>query len=123
MVQHEVAERFVAVSGDASYGLPSVITAIHARARLAFRVPPQVFYPVPRVDSAVVVMDRVSPPPGSEQAIALARAGFSQRRKMLRSSLASVVDDPEALLVAAGIDPTRRAESLTAADYLRLALV
>jgi 16S rRNA (adenine1518-N6/adenine1519-N6)-dimethyltransferase len=66
-------------------------------------------------------MDRVAAPSHSERAIELARAGFGQRRKMLRGSMASVVDDPVALLEAAGIDPTSRAEELSAADYLRLA--
>lgn len=121
MVQKEVARRFVAAPGSADYGLPSVVTAIHATSSVLFTVPAQVFYPPPRVESAVVAMDRVAAPSHSERAIELARAGFGQRRKMLRGSLASVVDDPVALLEAAGIDPTSRAEELTAADYLRLA--
>ena len=121
MVQKEVARRFVAAPGTPEYGLPSVVTRIHSKAALVFSVPPQVFYPPPRVESAVVVMDRVAAPSGAERAVELARAGFGQRRKMLRGSLASVADDPVALLEAAGIDPTSRAEELSAADYLRLA--
>lgn len=121
MVQKEVARRFVAAPGTPDYGLPSVIARIHSRASLVFPVPPQVFYPPPRVESAVVVMTRVTAPQGAERAIELARAGFGQRRKMLRGSLASVVDDPVALLKGAGIDPTSRAEELSASDYLRLA--
>jgi 16S rRNA (adenine1518-N6/adenine1519-N6)-dimethyltransferase len=121
MVQREVADRFVAHPGDAAYGLPSVVAALHSKARLVMRVPPQVFYPAPKVDSAVVVMDRAPADPSAERAVELARAAFSQRRKMLRSSLASVMDDPVTALTAAGIDPTARAETLSGDDYLRLA--
>lgn len=120
MVQREVAERFVASSGDTEYGLPSVVTALHSDASIAFAVPPQVFYPPPRVESAVVNMRRVPASAGVERAIELARAGFGQRRKMLRRSLASVLDSPVESLEKAGIDPTSRAEDLAPADYLRL---
>jgi 16S rRNA (adenine1518-N6/adenine1519-N6)-dimethyltransferase len=121
MVQREVAERFVARPGESAYGLPSVVVALHSEARLVMRVPPQVFVPAPRVESAVVTMDRIEASAFSERAVELARAGFSQRRKMLRSSLSSVLDDPVPSLEAAGIDPTARAENLSADDYLRLA--
>lgn len=121
MVQKEVAERFAASPGSDAYGLPSVVAGIHADASLGFSVPPQVFYPPPRVDSAVVVMTRKPAPPGAERAVDLARAGFGQRRKMLRRSLATVLGDPVAALEAAGIDPTDRAEDLTPDDFVRLA--
>lgn len=120
MVQREVAERFVAGPGSKEYGLPSVITALHGRARIAFKVAPQVFYPAPNVESAVVVIDRTQPPEKAEEAIALAAAGFGKRRKMLRGSLAAVLDDPVGTLGAAGIDPTARAEDLSADDFLRI---
>lgn len=123
MVQREVAERFVAAPGSGAYGLPSVIASIHTDARLAFTVPPQVFVPPPKVDSAVVVMDRKAAPPLADRAVKLARAGFGQRRKMLRGSLSTVLEEPAALLEAAGIDPTSRAEELTPEDFLRLARV
>ncbi|MEX1135214.1 MAG: 16S rRNA (adenine(1518)-N(6)/adenine(1519)-N(6))-dimethyltransferase RsmA [Acidimicrobiia bacterium] len=122
MVQREVAERFAAVPGSKNYGLPSVVAGIHAPARIAFFVPAQVFYPAPSVESAVVVMDRVPTPDGAARAIELAAAGFNQRRKMLRRSLAGVMEDPTATIRAAGLDPTARAEDLTPADFLRLAL-
>jgi len=121
MVQREVAERFVANPGTKDYGLPSVIGSIYAEARLAFRVPPQVFYPPPRVESAVVVLDRKPMPEYADAAVQLARAGFGQRRKMLRRSLQSVVTDPVSLLEQAGFDETARAENLLPSDYLRLA--
>jgi 16S rRNA (adenine1518-N6/adenine1519-N6)-dimethyltransferase len=121
MVQREVADRLVAFPGTPEYGLPTVVVGIHSRAHVAFKVPPQVFYPPPRVESAVVVLDRVEAPALSERAVEVARAGFAKRRKMLRSSLAGVVADPVALLGRAGIDPTRRPETLSPQDYLRLA--
>jgi 16S rRNA (adenine1518-N6/adenine1519-N6)-dimethyltransferase len=123
MVQREVAERFAAAPGSRDYGLPSVISGIHAPAVIAFRVPPQVFYPAPSVDSAVVIMDRVPAPPGADRAIELAAAGFNQRRKMLRRSLAEMFDDASGSLREAGLEPTSRAEDLAPADYLKLALV
>ena len=121
MVQREVAQRLVAGSGSGQYGLPSVVAGIHARGRLAFRVPPQVFYPVPKVESAVVVLDRAPAPQGSERAIEIAGAAFNQRRKMLRGSLAGIFEDPVMVLEGAGLDPTARAEDLSPSDYLRLA--
>jgi 16S rRNA (adenine1518-N6/adenine1519-N6)-dimethyltransferase len=121
MVQREVAERLVAEPGGGLYGIPSVVAGIHARSRLAFRVPPQVFYPPPKVESAVVVLDRAPAPEGAERAIEIAGVAFNQRRKMLRRSLAAVFEGPVSVLEAAGIDPTARAEDLSPADYLRLA--
>ena len=121
MMQREVAERLVARPGNRQYGLPSVVTGIHAVGRLAFTVPAQVFYPPPRVESAVIVLDRVAAPEGAERAIEIAAAGFNQRRKMLRGALAGVFDDPVEALVRTGIDPTARAEDLSPADYLALA--
>lgn len=123
MVQKEVARRFVAAPGSKDYGLPSVVAAIFTDASLAFTVPPQVFYPPPRVESAVVVMTRKAAPREADRAVTLARAGFGQRRKMLRGSLAGLFDDPESALRQAGIEPTKRAEDLGADDYLRLASV
>jgi len=123
MVQLEVARRLVAGPGSKEYGLPSVIVRLHARARIEFTVSPQVFVPPPRVTSAVVRLDRVEAPAAADRAVELAAAGFGQRRKMLRRSLASVLADPEAGLAAAGIDGTARAEDLDVADWLRLAEV
>ncbi len=123
MVQVEVAERLVASPGTGEYGIPSVITQIHADARLAFRVPSQVFFPAPKVESAVVAIERVPAPEFAERAIELARRAFGQRRKMLRRSLSSLLEDPVGALERASIDPTSRAEQLSPDDYLRLATV
>lgn len=121
MVQREVGERFVAGVGHHEYGVPSVVVGVHAEASILFRVPPQVFYPAPRVESVVVGIDRRPAPPHAEAAIELARAAFSQRRKMIRSSLARAVPDLGAVLERAGLDPSARAEDLSPSDYLRLA--
>lgn len=121
MIQHEVADRFLAKPGTRTYGVPSVVIGLHARGRLAFRVSPSVFVPPPRVGSAVVELDRVPAPEGAESAIELAAAAFGQRRKMVRRSLTGVFADPDGALRAAGIDPTSRAEVLSVDDYLALA--
>lgn len=123
MVQNEVARRLAASVGSDDYGLPSVVVGIHGVARLAFTVAPQVFYPPPRVESAVVVIERGETPTHSSRAVELARAGFGQRRKMLRGSLSGILTEPEATLEKAGISPTSRAEDLAAEDYLRLAAI
>ncbi|MGH8958074.1 MAG: 16S rRNA (adenine(1518)-N(6)/adenine(1519)-N(6))-dimethyltransferase RsmA [Acidimicrobiia bacterium] len=121
MVQQEVGERLTAGVGDSAYGLPSVVTGLHADSRVAFKVGPQVFFPAPRVDSVVVTLHRRPAHVLSERAIELAAAGFGQRRKMLRGSLASKLENPIAALERAGFDPRLRAEDLRPFDFLRLA--
>ncbi|HJU52588.1 MAG TPA: 16S rRNA (adenine(1518)-N(6)/adenine(1519)-N(6))-dimethyltransferase RsmA [Acidimicrobiia bacterium] len=121
MVQQEVGERLIARVGDNAYGLPSVVTGLHAEGRIAFKVGPQVFFPTPRVDSVVVTLHRRPAHDLSERAIELAAAGFGQRRKMLRGSLASKLGNPVAVLEKAGFDPRLRAEELSPLDFLRLA--
>ncbi|HUU61446.1 MAG TPA: 16S rRNA (adenine(1518)-N(6)/adenine(1519)-N(6))-dimethyltransferase RsmA [Acidimicrobiia bacterium] len=123
MLQREAVERLAAPPGSRTYGLPSVVVQLHGRVKIAFRVPPTVFLPPPKVESAVVVIHRQPAHPSTERAIALAAAAFGQRRKMLRRSLASVLTDPAAALAAAGLEATRRAEDLAPEDYLRLAEV
>lgn len=121
MVQLEVAQRMAAPAGSRAYGLPSVIGGLHSDLKVAFRVPPHVFYPPPPVESAVVRVVRKDAPLGAARAIELAAAGFGQRRKMLRGSLSVILPNAEEALRSAGIDPTKRAEDLSPADYLRLA--
>jgi len=122
MVQREVAERLVAGPGDDAYGLPSVKVAYHAESRMVGRVPPSVFLPRPNVDSALVEVVRRPRPAvdaDPERLFTLVRAGFGQRRKMLRRSLAGLVD--EAAIEAAGVDPTERAEQLGLEQWAALA--
>lgn len=121
MVQREVADRLLAHAGTKTYGLPSVTTGLHAVGRIAFSVPRQVFEPVPRVDSAVIVLNRVEAPPFAARAVEIAAAGFGQRRKMLRRSLSSILANTEAILNEAGIDPTTRPEQLDPLDFVRIA--
>jgi len=113
MVQLEVADRLVAGPGEDAYGLPSVKVAYHAEARKVGRVPPSVFLPRPRVDSALVEVVRRPEPAVDADPGALfevVRAGFAHRRKMLRGALRGLVDEEG--LAAAGVDPTARAEKL-----------
>lgn len=121
VVQREVAERMLALPESKIYGLPSVLVGLHARGAIAFTVSPQVFEPQPKVESAVIVLDRIEPDPYAPRAITIAAAAFGQRRKMLRRSLSSVLDDPVATIVSAGIDPTLRAEDLAPEEYVAIA--
>lgn len=123
MVQKEVADRLVAVPGSKSYGVPSIVAALHAETRLAFTVPPDVFFPMPAVASAVVELVRKPAPAYAEEAIELAATVFQQRRKMLRRSLADLLDNPTDTLAAAGIEATARPEDLSAAEFVHLAEV
>jgi 16S rRNA (adenine1518-N6/adenine1519-N6)-dimethyltransferase len=118
MVQREVGERLAAAPGDAAYGLPSVKVAYWADASIAGRVPATVFVPQPRVESALVSIVRrpgVGAPP--DRLFELARAGFGQRRKMLRRSLGLSED----VFDCAGVRPDARAEELGVEEWARLA--
>ena len=122
MVQREVAARLVARPGDAAYGLPSVKVSYHAEARTVGRVPPSVFLPRPRVESALVEIVRRPAPlvdVDPQVLFGVVRAGFGQRRKMLRRSLRNLIDE-EGLIVA-GVDPTARAEDLGLDDWAAVA--
>ena len=129
MLQKEVAERVAAAPGSKTYGALSVLTQVAASARLAFSVPPGAFSPPPQVDSAVLYlrMHREPPVPVADPArfAAVVRAAFSQRRKSLANALAAglAVSAESARRQAelAGIDPGRRAETLSLAEFARLA--
>ncbi len=122
LVQREVAERLAAGPGDAAHGIPSVKTAWWASASVAGRVPPTVFHPRPRVDSALITLERHEPPGDDalrRRVFTLVDAGFGQRRKMLRRSLADLVE--ASVFEVAGVAPTARAEELALDDWVRLA--
>jgi 16S rRNA (adenine1518-N6/adenine1519-N6)-dimethyltransferase len=127
LLQREVAERLAAPAATRDYGLLSVLLQRHAEVRVARRVPPGAFWPPPKVESAVVCA-AFRPPaePVVDEARfrRLVKAGFGQRRKTLRNALeAGKVAPPEALaaaLLAAGIDPGRRGETLTVAEWAAL---
>ena len=123
MFQKEVADRILAAPGSKTYGRLSVIAQAASRPRRAFDLPARAFTPPPKVASSVVAFD---PAPARLSDIGalerLTQAAFSQRRKMLRSSLKPLWgDETETRLSAAQIEPTRRAEELSVADFLRLA--
>jgi 16S rRNA (adenine1518-N6/adenine1519-N6)-dimethyltransferase len=126
MFQREVAERIVAAPGSKAYGRLAVIAQWRTRPRLLFTVKPEAFTPAPSVASAIVEftpIERPTPECRVQTLGAVTAAAFGQRRKMLRQSLRSLTVDPEALLAAAGITPTLRAEALAVRDFARLAYV
>jgi 16S rRNA (adenine1518-N6/adenine1519-N6)-dimethyltransferase len=132
MVQAEVADRMCAPPGSRTYGIPSAKLAWFATARRAGSVGRAVFWPVPRVDSGLVEIARLTPDEaarvrgtaGRTETFAVIDAAFSQRRKTLRSALAAWAGSPaaaETALRAAGVDPTLRGEALGVADFARIA--
>ncbi|MFM7059865.1 MAG: 16S rRNA (adenine(1518)-N(6)/adenine(1519)-N(6))-dimethyltransferase RsmA [Actinomycetes bacterium] len=125
MVQREVGERMAAGVGGKEYGSVSVRLAFHGRARIVGTVAPSVFLPPPKVDSALVRIDRhaVAPVavPSYAALAAVVTAGFAQRRKMLRRALVPLLGDRTIpVLEAAGIDPAARAETLDLAAFAAL---
>lgn len=127
MVQAEVADRLVAPPGSRTYGVPSAKVAWYADARRAGSVGRAVFWPVPRVDSALVALERRDPPATTAtraQTFAVVDAAFAQRRKTLRAALAGLAgsgDAAEAAIAGAGLDPSVRGERLAVDDFARIA--
>jgi 16S rRNA (adenine1518-N6/adenine1519-N6)-dimethyltransferase len=123
MFQREVAERIVAERGSKSYGRLSVLVQWRCEARILFDVNASAFVPPPKVTSSVVrLLPRPQPAPCDRKLLEKAtQAAFGQRRKMLRQSLRSLGTDASALISAAGLDPTARAEDLAVADFVSLA--
>jgi 16S rRNA (adenine1518-N6/adenine1519-N6)-dimethyltransferase len=121
MFQKEVGLRIVAREDDDHYGRLGVLCGWRTQAHMAFDVPPQAFTPPPKVTSSVVhLIPRAEPLPcdvGKLERVTL--AAFGQRRKMLRQSLKPL--GGEALLAKAGIDPARRAETLSVDEFCRIA--
>jgi len=139
MVQAEVADRMSAPPGSRTYGVPSVKLAWYAEVRRAGSVPRSVFWPVPRVDSGLVVFARhpgavpggtsqgAGPDgcPSRDEVFAVVDAAFAQRRKTLRAALAPWAGSApraERVIRAAGVDPALRGESLGVAEFARIAL-
>src|SRR5262249_18266951 len=125
MFQREVAERVVSTPGNKSYGRLSVLSGWRTEAKILFDVPRSAFVPPPKVTSSVVRLTPRQVPLLCESA-ALQRvteAAFGQRRKMLRQSLKTLGADTGALLAAAGIEPTARAEQIPVEGFVALANV
>ena len=120
MFQNEVAERIAAKSGDKSYGRLSVLSNWRCNTSIKMKLNPEVFYPPPKVTSAVVHIEALKSPKfeanltSLEKVVAMA---FNQRRKMLRSSLKKLSPNIEKILTDLNIDPAARAENLSIEEY------
>jgi 16S rRNA (adenine1518-N6/adenine1519-N6)-dimethyltransferase len=124
MFQREVAERIVAKPDSDAYGRLSVLAQWRTRGKILFDVSPRAFTPPPKITSAIVRIEPLAEPVAPCELRDLEKvteAAFGQRRKMLRQSLKQIAPDAETLLTAAGIDPTRRAETLSIAEFAALA--
>jgi 16S rRNA (adenine1518-N6/adenine1519-N6)-dimethyltransferase len=123
MFQREVAERIVATSGSKSYGRLSVLVGWRSEARIRFDVAGRAFVPPPKVTSSLVeLVPRKKPLVCERRALErVTEAAFGQRRKMLRQSLKSLGTEPLALLEAARIEPTARAEDVPVEGFVALA--
>jgi 16S rRNA (adenine1518-N6/adenine1519-N6)-dimethyltransferase len=122
MVQQEAGERLAAAAGDSAYGAVSVRVALRANASVVGQVSPSVFYPRPRVSSALVAIERVDHDIKTDveaELKELLRIAFNQRRKMLRKSLRGRVD--EEAIKRANIAPTSRPEELNLSSWVALA--
>ncbi len=124
MFQQEVAQRIVAGAGGSAYGRLAVLAQWRAEARLAMKVHRSAFTPPPKVMSAIVHVEPAAMPSGVSARMLerLTEAAFGQRRKMLRQSVKSVPGALDAL-AALGIDPQRRAETLTVREFVEVARI
>jgi 16S rRNA (adenine1518-N6/adenine1519-N6)-dimethyltransferase len=124
MFQREVAERIVADESDPKdYGRLGVLCGWRTEARILFDVPPSAFVPPPKITSSIVQLTpRQEPLQTRIGALeAVTRAAFGQRRKMLRQSLKSIAPDPSAIIAAAGLEETIRAENVPVEGFVALA--
>ncbi|MBF9041605.1 16S rRNA (adenine(1518)-N(6)/adenine(1519)-N(6))-dimethyltransferase RsmA [Rhodobacterales bacterium LSUCC0387] len=124
MFQREVAERIVAREGSKAYGRLAVLAQWRCEARIALNLPPEAFTPPPKVSSAVVHLTALEAPkfPANQKVLerVVAKA-FNQRRKMLRASLKGLCPDIEDRILAAGLRPTDRAETVSLEGFCALA--
>lgn len=122
MVQKEVADRLCAQPGTKTYGTPSVKLAWYGESQRAGLIGRNVFWPAPNVDSALVYFERNNEIREDEQerekVFKIIDAAFQQRRKTLHSALKGIISNESYDI--AGIDPTRRGETLTCAEFLAL---
>ncbi len=124
MFQREVAERIVAKPGSKAYGRLALLAGWRCDARIVMNLPPEAFTPPPKVSSAVIHLTALPEPKFPADAktleMVVARA-FNQRRKMLRAALKGLAPDIEDRLIAAGIKPTDRAETIELERFCALA--
>jgi 16S rRNA (adenine1518-N6/adenine1519-N6)-dimethyltransferase len=124
MFQKEVAERIVAAPGSESYGRLAILSQWCATARKLFDIDRRAFTPPPKITSSVVqLIPKAAREPACDTRILekVTAAAFGQRRKMLRSSLKSLIPAPQDFLANLGIDANLRAEQLAIADFARIA--
>ena len=124
MFQKEVAERIVAGPGSKAYGRLALLAQWRSEARIVMTLPPEAFTPPPKIHSAVVHLTRLEAPRYPADGAILSRItamAFNQRRKMLRASLKGLAPDIEDRLLAAGIQPTQRAEEIPLEGFCALA--
>ena len=127
MLQREMGERLAALPGSKAYGALSVRVQLDYAVRIERIVPPEVFYPPPEVESALVEFRRdrrfALTKPQREKLRGIVNSAFAQRRKQLGKVLGGVYgrEQTAAALAAAGIAPETRPDKLTCADYLQLA--
>ena len=125
-MQREVAERII--NRDEKMSLLSLSVQVYGNARIASQIPAACFYPQPKVDSSVLLIDVYDKPRVSQDGLVwlfkLAHAAFNQKRKMLRNSLQPILggdsEKVSAVLESAGIDPQRRPEKLVLDEWIRL---
>lgn len=124
MFQREVAERIVAQPGSKAYGRLALLAQWRCEARIVMHLPPSAFTPPPKVSSAVVHVTALPEPRYPADPAILERVvakAFNQRRKMLRAALKGLAPDLEDRLIAAGIQPTDRAETVGLEQFCALA--
>jgi len=123
MFQREVAERIVAREDEEAYGRLGVLANWRCETKIMFDISPAAFVPQPKVTSSVVrLVPRPAPEPCERRLLEqVTAAAFNQRRKMLRQSLKSLPADPRRLLAAAGIEETRRAETVPISGFVAMA--
>jgi 16S rRNA (adenine1518-N6/adenine1519-N6)-dimethyltransferase len=123
MFQREVAERIVAREDEEAYGRLGVLANWRCETKILFDISPAAFVPPPKVTSSVVrLVPRAAPEPCDRKTLErITAAAFGQRRKMLRQSLKGLNVDPAVLAAAAGIDPTRRAETVPVSGFVAMA--
>lgn len=130
MFQKEVASRIVAAPGGKSYGALSIFPQLYSDISLSFKLPPGAFFPPPKVDSAVLFFKILGHPrfdvADEELLSSLVKAAFSQRRKKLSNSMKSFFDNvgnSDIIFANAGIDPSRRAETVSVEEFCRMSNV
>jgi 16S rRNA (adenine1518-N6/adenine1519-N6)-dimethyltransferase len=124
MFQKEVAQRLAAAPRSKAYGRLSVLTQWLCRVEMVFDVPASAFVPAPKITSTVVrLTPRAAPlaPCRKEELERVTAAAFGQRRKMLRQSLRALGGETAALIAAAGVEGTARAEELSIEEFCALA--